>query len=218
MYFSMKKSCKGKVITGIVIVLILLTFGFTIYRIDKLYAMQVEAYASNVGISVINQAVNNIISNNPQYDKFTYIICNSENKVTAAESNTVLMNSFKSQLTQEIVRLLEENPRHTVLIPLANIWGVAFFSNRGFEIPIIFMPISDIKTNFYDELKNSGINNTKHSLNINVEITLNIVGYFSQKQRVVATTVPVSETIIAGDVPSYYSESGNMGYIPDNIK
>lgn len=205
-------------ITVIIAAVVLYLSVFTIYRIDKLYAMQIEAYASNIGVGIINQAVNNIISANPQYDKFTDIICNSENKVTAAESNTVLMNCFKSQLTQEIIRLLNENPKHTVSIPLANICGIAFFGNRGIEIPVILMPISDIKTDFYDDLKNSGINNTKHSLNINIKMRLNIVGYFSQIQSDISTTVPVSETVIAGEVPAYYSDNGNMGYIPSDIK
>lgn len=218
MHFSMKKNCKYKVIAVITAVIVLFSVVFAIYRIDKLYAMQAEAYAANIGVGIINQAVNNIISDNPKYDKFTYIISNSENKITAAESNTVLMNSFKSQLTQEIIRLLNENSKYTVSIPLANIWGIAFFGNRGIEIPIMLMPVSDIKTDFHDDLKNSGINNTKHSLNINIEMTLNIVGYFSQMQSVVSTTVPVSETIIAGDVPAYYSDNGNMGYIPNDIK
>lgn len=218
MHFSMKKSCKGKIIIAISAVLAAFLLVFVIYRIDRLYEMQADAFASNVGVEIINKAVVNVIGANPEYNSFTDLICNSQNRVTAAESDTILINAFKSQLTAEIIRLLDENPKRTVKISAANIFGVWVLGNRGIEIPIILAPVTDIATDFYDELKSGGINNIKHSLYIKVEIKLNIVGYFSQIQRTVSTSVPISETIIAAEVPSYYSAGGNMGYIPSDIK
>lgn len=189
-----------------------------VYRINKLYLMRVQSYASNEAVRVINEAVGNVLDKNPQYDGFVHIFQSSDNKVMATEGNTVLMNRFKSELTLEIQRLFESAPPQTVSVPMGSIFGVAVFNNCGVKIPVRLAPVSSVKTDFFDELENSGINNTKHSLNIRVETELAAISYFSQTVQYVNTTVPVSETLIAGDVPTYFSDSGYIGYIPKETK
>ncbi len=218
MHFSIKKGYKGRIYLFTVMIIIFLAAGVIIYRIDKLYSMRVMAYATNIGTKIINQAVTNILEKNPQIDGFTQLYHNSDNEVTAAENNTVLMNKFKSEVTCEIQTLIENQPMQIVEIPLGNVFGVSILNNRGISIPVRLAPVSSIKTDFYEEIQSCGINNTNHSLSIKVEMELHMLSYFSQQTQNVTTTVPVSETLIAGEVPAYFSGGGNLGYIPENIR
>ena len=211
MHFSMRKSCKFNLSVFFILALLFITAIIFVIRIDKQYNLRAQSYATTRAAKIINASVESVIDSNPQYESFVHLFRDAENRITAAEGDTILMNKFKSALTLEIEKRLSEDSQQEVFIPIGCIFGTALFNNRGINIPVKLAPVSDIKTDFCDSLENSGINNTKHSLYINIETDLAIISSFSQCTQNVKTSVPVSETLIAGDVPVYFSDSGYIG-------
>lgn len=211
MHFSMRKSCKFNLFVCFALTLFFIISIIVVVRIDKQYTLRAQSYATTRATKIINASVESVIDDNPQYESFVHLFQDAENKVTAAEGDTILMNKFKSALTLEIEKKLNENSEQEIFIPIGCIFGTALFNNRGINIPVKLAPVSDIKTDFCDSFENSGINNTKHSLYINIETDLAIISSFSQCTQNVKTSVPVSETLIAGDVPVYFSDSGYIG-------
>lgn len=212
MYFSIHRRHGMRFAWIMIIGLLIFCICVAAYRIDKLYRMRAQSYASNMAVKIVNNAVYKIINENRGYDAFSHVVFDENKKVTAVEGNTLLMNSFKSEITQEIQRGFDNEPQQDVFISIGSIFGTALLNNRGFKIPIRLAPVSNIMTDFGDSFESVGINNTRHSVYATVDMELAVMSYFSQSSQTISTTVPISETVIAGEVPSYYG--GSMAYAP----
>ena len=89
--------------------------------------------------------------------------------------------------------------------------GIPFLIGRGPVIKLKLVPIGVVNSNFDSEFNSVGINMTKHSLflyiNIHVSVALPVQAY----DIYTTNQVLLAESIIVGKVPEVYLNGGSLG-------
>ena len=73
------------------------------------------------------------------------------------------------------------------------------------------MPIGVVNSNFKSEFKSVGINMTKHSLFLYVDVHVNVVMPVSSYEFYTTNQILLAESVIVGKVPEVYFNGANIG-------
>ena len=93
-------------------------------------------------------------------------------------------------------------------IPLGSLLLPEFLSGRGPEIPIEIMSIRNSDASFSSDFSEAGINQTLQQLNMHVSVDITILVLGKTESFTISSQVVVAETIIVGDVPNTYFQTG----------
>lgn len=87
--------------------------------------------------------------------------------------------------------------------------GINVFSGYGPDISIKLVPLGNIETKFDTNFSSEGINQTKHTIYMNIQSAITVVAPFIGSSVNCNSSVTVAETIIVGDIPAtYYNIEG----------
>ena len=109
------------------------------------------------------------------------------------------------ETTSRVQNRLKEFEEEAVerTIPLGLATGSSFLAQLGPELPVTFVPIGSVKTRLETELTEAGINMVLATVYILVEVDLRIIIPFATEQKSVTTKIPITHSLIIGDVPQY---------------
>lgn len=195
---------KNSAVFGIVCVLIVLLISLLLVdaklrpAVYELAAL--EAYS--VSSERVNSAVERILSENaPLYSDLVTVNYSNSNTITGITTDIVRMNVFKSQVTNAIDSEFSESSETEIPISLGTASGVVLFSGLGPKVNIDVGFVSSTKTDFKNVFESAGINQTQHSIMLNVETTV-ILNFAGRRiPQTVETSFCVAQTVIVGSVP-----------------
>ncbi len=93
-------------------------------------------------------------------------------------------------------------------IPLGRATNNALLANLGPTVPIRFSTVSDVNADLRDKVERVSINSTRVSLDIFIEVDVEIIIPFDVVTETVEVTFPIGFAILNGPVPNYYLEGG----------
>lgn len=161
---------------------------------------EIEAYS--ISTERVNSAVEKLLSQNaPSYSEIVSINFSDNNVITGITTDIVKMNSFKSQVTNAIDDEFDYELKTEIPVSLGTASGVVLFSGFGPKVNIDVGFVSSTKTDFENIFESAGLNQTQHSVMLNVETTviLNLAG--RRIPKTVETSFCVAQTVIVGSVP-----------------
>ena len=133
----------------------------------------------------------------------------SRGKIIAINANIIELNKLSSEISYKIQEKLNNLDKVSVRIPLGQVMGLNVFSGYGPDIDIKLVPMGNIETKFDTEFASEGINQTKHTIYMNIQSIITVVAPFIGSSVQCNSTVTVAETIIVGDIPeTYYNIEG----------
>jgi sporulation protein YunB len=178
-----------------------------------------EAKVEYIAVLAMNNAVSQILGSNIKYTDLTDVLTDKDGKITMIQYNTILINTLAretSTLAQDEIRSLGEAG---INVPLGSITKSKILSGRGPMIKVRIIPVGSVSTDFSDEFKQAGINQTRHKIFLTLKTQVRIVVPLGSDIIDVSTRVPITETIIVGDVPNSYvnvdNEDQMLNLIPD---
>lgn len=185
--------------------------------IEKTAAYQSKVLATRI----INDTVYSELENSDYgYEDLVTVTYNSDNTVSAIESNMVCINKIKARVTKSVNDQLAKIDQHDLSLALGTVSGFTSLYNQGPLIPVRVQPEGYVETALISAFQSAGINQTLHRilLTVNVDISAIIPGYTASAS--VETTFVIAETVIVGVVPGAYTHviSGNedlLGIIND---
>ena len=214
---------RGKLAILRAFLLLLAVFALLLFLDGKLRPV-IRDYACSRAVylatSTINDAVNEEISNSGVvYSDLIYLEKDQTGRVTALHTNIVKINRLKARVTDYVIRRLNELDTSPLDIPLGTISGVDLLSGMGPVIRIKVVPLGQASASFGSEFTAAGINQTRHSITMQVSATVTIMLPRESIETTVTTHVDVAETIIVGIVPESYTnvEDASGGEITDKI-
>ena len=161
--------------------------------------------ANEVAVSAINNAVNATLKEqNLDYYNFFNITTKPDLTVSYLSVNTVAANRFKAELSQKILKCIGDYSREEITMSPFSMYGYTCVP-FGLKIPVLVVPIEILSTDFISTFEAHGINQTLHKLGIKVEIAIKLLLPVGSESFDVKTIVPVTETIIVGNVPDTYT-------------
>lgn len=194
-----KKKIKKKIIFWAVVAAVILICGLFFERIYPNYIARVDMCLENIANEIMNEALLNTLDGGYDFEKITK---NGEDKIT--ESDTVEMNLFKAKYTQELYKIMKEKECEYISIPLGSLSNKAIFSGLGPDLRIKTKMFGTVKTDFKDGFVSCGINSVKHKIYLETTISCRTVSAAMSRKKTVTVSVPMTETLITGDVPNYY--------------
>ena len=160
--------------------------------------------ASDLVILAVNDVVNRKMSEGEyDYDYFVTLEKDDSGRITAITTNMVEINSFATQVLDEVVRAADSGELN-VEIPLGNLLGFNLALGKGPKVPVKIIMLTSSRADFKNELASSGINQTKHQMILEIVVDIDVrVPWETMSTQVVSRTL-IAETVIVGGVPDTF--------------
>jgi sporulation protein YunB len=205
-YFHKKRYGSKKspfLVLTILVCIIMLLYYIVDKNLKPVIMVMSENKARIIATQAINEAANRKIAKDDYKDLVTVMI-DKDGKVTMLKIDPILMNKLATETTLAIQEELNGIDSKTLKIPFANIFGSQLLANTGPSINVRIQPIGSVKVDYKSAVEAAGINMARHNIYLYVETNIRIIAPFIRNDVGVATHVPISETIIVGEVPESY--------------
>ncbi len=197
------------VLLVVVISLLILAIAYILKSISPVIKVVCESSAKTIALKVTEETVNELITN-VEYDSLMNVKYNEQGKIIAINANVINMNKLSSEISYKIQEKLSNLDKQTAEIPLGKIWGLDVFSGYGPTVKIKIIPVGNTETEYKTEFISEGINQTKHTIYLDIKSTVNIIAPFMTDSVTATSRVTVAETVVIGDIPEiYYNITGS---------
>lgn len=189
-------------------IVLLLTVGLTLlFRLrlapmaERLMSTQVDNQASDV----INAAIaEQIAAGEIDYARMITIEKDGQGNVTALRTNIAEINRLKTNVLQRVDEKLQNLSMEELGVPIGSVVLPELFSGRGPKIPVRVLAVRTSDAVFRSSFTGAGINQTKHSITIDVHVVITILTWTGTQEIAVDSSVVAAETVIVGAVPTTY--------------
>ncbi len=164
---------------------------------------------TNTTSDLINDAVDDLIeAGDIQYDRIVYFEKDLNGRITALKTNMSEINRLKTNTLNIINDEILALDTSDIGIPMGSLFLPEFFSGRGIALPVEIITIRNSDAYFTSEFSQAGINQTLHKLNMCVLVDVSVLVLGQTASFTVNSEVVVAETIIVGDVPDTFFQTG----------
>ena len=161
---------------------------------------------SNTVNRIIFEAVNEAIQNGDiSYERLISLEKDNEGKITAVHSNMAAFNRLQAQILDIILAKIDQVSARELSIPIGTLTGSALLAGRGPRIRVRMESVGSSTARFNNKFESAGINQTKHQIILEVEVSVAILLPGFTTATKVSTAVTVAETVIVGAVPDTYT-------------
>ena len=189
-------------------VVLVLFFGLrSKYRlvIEDLAQTQVK----NATSDLTNDAIAKQIENGDiRYDRIVFFEKNLEGRITALKTNMSEVNRLKTDILNIINDEILALDHSDIGVPLGSLFFSELFSGKGPVIPVHILSIRNSDAKFVSHFTQAGINQTLHRLNMEVTIDVAVLVLGHTSSFAMSSEVVVAETVIVGDVPQTFLQTG----------
>lgn len=163
-----------------------------------------NAKAVQAATETISQSVAAKIADTVDYRELIHTVQDSSGRVVLMQANTVMLNKIAADTTLEVQKRLREMSNERFNIPLGQAFGSKILASFGPLIRVTIVPVGTVQVKVLDDFVEAGINQTKHRLLLDIKSRVRVVIPLASSEAVVETKVPITETIIVGEVPQTY--------------
>lgn len=205
-----KRRMKKKFIVFIVLFFVFL-FTYYIYVVLPIAKTYTLARTREETEKAINLAVSNVINRTINYDTLIDVNYNTNGEIATISANQYEINTISREIVKEAQLKMKDLSITGLNINCGTFTGVPFFVGRGPIIHLKLMPIGSVESEFISQFDAVGINMTKHTLLLNINVHVNIVLPIKGYDMFSTNQVMLAESIIIGKVPQVYLNGNSLG-------
>lgn len=198
--------------------IICVAYGFFRYKYGHVIRGLAETQVRNTTSDLINDSIDQQIENNNiQYDRIVYFEKDLDGRITALKTNMSEVNRLKTDILNLINDEILAIDTADLGIPIGSLILPEILSGRGPEIPVKILSIRNSDASFTSSFSEAGINQTLQQINMVVSVDVAVLVLGRTNYFTVTSQVVVAETIIVGQVPeTYLNTGGNYGSSTEN--
>ena len=163
----------------------------------------------------VNDAVYYTLSDEIRYEDLVTITRDIEGEIVAVAANPLKINKIARDTASISQSNLKNLSLNGIPVPLGALTGIEAFAGLGPSIHFRIIPVSSVSCGFSSSFESVGINQTKHSIYLNVIADISIVMPSRTENFAVVTDILVGESVIVGAIPDTYLQSDIFGNKPD---
>ena len=163
----------------------------------------------------VNDAVYYTLSDEMRYEDLVTITRDTEGEIIAVAANPLKINKIARDTASISQSNLKNLSLNGIPIPLGALTGIEAFAGLGPSIHFRIIPVSSVSCGFSSTFESVGINQTKHSIYLNVIADISIVMPSRTENFAVKTDILIGESVIVGTVPDAYLQSDIFGSKPN---
>ena len=191
-----------------VIVVLFLCFQRNVRRV--LVAISEATMRASTTVAV-NDAVYYTLSDELRYEDLVTVERNENGDIVSVSANALKINKIARDTASISQSNLKNLSLNGIPIPLGALTGIEAFAGLGPQIPFRIIPVSSVSCDFSSVFDSVGINQTKHSIYLNVIADISIVMPSRTENFAVVTEILVGEFVIVGSVPETYLQTDIFG-------
>ena len=202
---------RHRVLTFVVCFLLLIAALLVTFRVKFGDAITdlAQTQVINKTSDLINDAIDTQIeTGNIQYDRIIYFEKDLNGRITALKTNMSEVNRLKTDILNLINDEILAIDSSDIGIPLGSLLLPEFFSGKGPGIPVQVLSIRNSDASFSSNFTEAGINQTLQQITMDVIVDVAVLVLGRTKSFSVSSQVVVAETIIVGQVPDTYLQTG----------
>ena len=199
---------------------VLLIVGFFLLRrqyrdvIRELAQTQVKNATSDLTNDAIAKQIEDGVV---QYDRIVYFEKDLDGRITALKTNIGEVNRLKTDILNIINDEILALDNSDIGIPIGSLFLPELLSGRGPVIPVHILSIRNSDAVFHSNFTQAGINQTLHQVTMQVSIDVSVLVLGQTTSFTMVSEVVVAETVIVGDVPNTFLQTGgNYGSEKEN--
>ncbi|MDE7440512.1 MAG: sporulation protein YunB [Clostridia bacterium] len=210
-----KKNRKFKRFKIIFVLICLLAIGTLIYfqrNVTRVLISISEATIRSITTVAVNDAIYYTLNDAVRYDDLISIERDSSGNVTSITTDSLKIN----RIARDTAYLSQENltkmSAEGIMVPLGALTGIEALAGFGQKINIKIIPISNVECRFVSKFRQAGINQTLHSLYLEIVSDISII--LPSKSTNLASTIEVliCESVITGKIPDTYLQASLSGF------
>ena len=197
----------------VIVLIIAIVLLFILFR--SKYALILRTLAQtqvqNSTSDLINDAIDTqIASGNIQYDRIVYFEKDLNGRITALKTNMSEVNRLKTSILNTINDEILALDTADLGIPIGSIFLPEFLAGKGPLIPVEIIAIRNSEATFSSNFSEAGINQTLQQLVMEICVDVAVLVLGDTSSFTVTSQVVVAETIIVGDVPDTFLQTGGI--------
>lgn len=201
-----KRFFRGVALIAAVVAVLLLLFR---RRYNEPIRTLAQTQITNATSDLINDAIDHQIETGDiHYDRIVYFEKDLNGRITALKTNMSEVNRLKTSTLNLINDEILALDTSDIGIPLGNLFVAEIFSGKGPTIPVEIISIRNSDAYFTSNFTQAGINQTLHQLSMSVLVDVSVLVLGETASFTVTSEVVVAETIIVGDVPDTFFQTG----------
>ena len=163
----------------------------------------------NITSDLINDAIDvQIESGEIQFERIVYFEKDLNGRITALKTNISEVNRLKTDILNLINDEILALDTSDLSVPIGSMILPELFSGKGPGIPVHILAIRNSDASFESYFTEAGINQTLQQLTMNVLVDVSVLVLGQTERFAVSSQVVVAETIIVGDVPDTFLQTG----------
>ena len=143
-----------------------------------------------------------------QYDRIVYFEKDLGGRITALKTNMAEVNRLKTETLNLINDEILAQDTESLGVPMGSLILPEFLSGKGPQLPVRILAIRNSDAAFNSHFIEAGINQTLQQLSMDVILDVTILVLGQTETFTVSSQMVVAETIIVGDVPATYLQTG----------
>ena len=197
----------------VLIVILSIVAGVGVFLFRRRYQQVIlhlaETQVKNATSDLINDAIDKQIEiGNIHYDRIVYFEKDLDGRITALKTNMSEVNRLKTDILNLINDEILAVDTADLGVPLGSLFLPEFMSGKGPSIPVQILSIRNSDASFQSHFSEAGINQTLQQITMDVSVDVAVLELGETDSFTVSSQVVVAETIIVGDVPDTFLQTG----------
>ncbi len=171
----------------------------------------VEEFLRSRTAEAVNEAIFETLADEVRYDDLVEVVRNSAGDIRALTANAYEINRIARDAAYLSQKKIQRKSEAGVTIPLGAFFGIDALVGVGPGVMISMIPVAVVSSRFTADFDSAGINQTRHSIYLEVESDLSVVLPGRTNRFTVTTQVLIAESVLIGDVPETYLYANIFG-------
>ncbi len=170
-----------------------------------------EANMRSITTVAVNDAIYYTLSDGVRYEELVRVERGEDGEITAITSDPLQINRIARDTAYMSQQNLQRMSEDGVDVPLGAFFGIEAWAGFGPKIHMKIIPISNVACKFVSAFEQAGINQTKHSIYLEIVADISIIMPSGTSNFASLTEVLICESVLIGKVPDTYLQADIFG-------
>lgn len=206
-----KRKKKIKVIAVLLIITLLLVglFFFFNKQANEVIEQLTRSTISNRLTVKMNAAFDELMATfDDSYSSYVHIERDANGDITLITADMVKINKLMAQYSTIVQTHVSEIEQEEISVPMLAFTGWPLISTLGADVNLEIAAVGDAPCSYRSEFTEMGINQTLHSIYIDVAASVEIILPIENIVVTCPSSALVCESVIVGKVPEFYLQNG----------
>lgn len=174
-------------------------------KADPIILDMAEDKAKNVAMQAINDSVSEAIKwDDDSYKHMVDYRFDEDGNIISVTTNVNETNTLEGNVLDGVSKRINDSSRCPIYIPIGTLLGSDLLTGRGPNLVFYISMSGSARSGIENLFESTGINQTRHQIQIKVEADISIVMANKRTSTSVDNSVVIGETIIVGKIPEKY--------------